>query len=418
MTRLNAATIEFDEPAWRRDQRSAALGRFKEAGLPEPADDVWKYAPLDQLSLEAIDLAELTEAGPKETAIGGRGPAAVVSIHAGRLVDVDLAISCDGLTITTVPEESFLGELVGPDDAFAALNLALTPGPVVIDVAPGATVDGPVVVLVDCPAGASFPRVLVRVAERGSVRILEHLTGPDATLVAGVSEYFVSDGASLEVCTVQSLGLDAWSVLRTRARIGRDASFAQTIAGLGGHYDRVRADALLVGSGCTSTLHTAHIGTGDQVHDLRTMQDHVGHRTVSRLHSKAAVSGSARSIYSGLIRMQHGAKRADARQVNNSLVLSDDAQADAVPNLDIEENDVQCAHASTVGPVDPEQRWYLESRGIAPADAIQLMIEGFFSEVEVLLDDAVLAAQLRDAISRLDASALTDATRHAAEPPT
>jgi Fe-S cluster assembly protein SufD len=152
---------------------------------------------------------------------------------------------------------------------------------------------------------------------------------------------------------------------------------------------------------------------GDQVHDLRTMQDHIGRRTTSRLHSKAAVSGSAQSIYSGLIRMQHGAKKADARQVNNSLVLSDEARADAVPNLDILENDVKCAHASTVGPVDPEQRWYLESRGIAPADAVQLMIEGFFSDVESLLDDAVLAAQLRDAISGLDASALTDAGRTA-----
>jgi Fe-S cluster assembly protein SufD len=102
--------------------------------------------------------------------------------------------------------------------------------------------------------------------------------------------------------------------------------------------------------------------------------------------------------------MKHGAKRADARQVNNSLVLSDSASADAVPNLDIEENDVRCAHASTVGPVDPEQRWYLESRGVPPHDAVQLIIEGFFADVEDLIADSVLSSHLRDAIGELEAA--------------
>ena len=87
-------------------------------------------------------------------------------------------------------------------------------------------------------------------------------------------------------------------------------------------------------------------------------------------------------------------------------MLSEGARADAVPNLDIEENDVRCAHASSVGPVDEEQRWYLESRGVEPHDAVQLIIEGFFSEIETLLDDAVLGAQLRDAIAKLDVHAM------------
>jgi Fe-S cluster assembly protein SufD len=132
------------------------------------------------------------------------------------------------------------------------------------------------------------------------------------------------------------------------------------------------------------------------------MQVHRGRRTVSRLRSKAAVSGRSGSVYSGLIAMRHGAKRADASQVNSSLVLSDHAYADAIPNLDIDENDVRCTHASSVGPIDEEQRWYLGSRGVAPPDAVQLILEGFFADVEALLDDAVLAAQLRDAIGELE----------------
>jgi Fe-S cluster assembly protein SufD len=322
-----------------------------------------------------------------------------------------VSVSTPGLTVGSDSPPEDLGRLVGADDAFASLNLALTPGPLVIDVAAGTSIDEPIVLLVECPEGASFPRVLVRAAQGSRVRILEHVTGAGAGLVAGVAEYHVGAGASLEVCTVQSLSAGAWSIARSRAVLGADATFTQAVIGLGGRYDRVRADAVLEGDGATSVLHTAHVGSGDQVHDLRTMQVHVGRRTASRLRSKSAVAGHAGSIYSGLISMRPGAKKADASQVNTSLVLSDDAFADAVPNLDIEENDVRCSHASTVGPVDAEQRWYLESRGVAPADAVQLILEGFFDEIERLLDDAVLGASLREAISRIDVSAAIDGER-------
>jgi Fe-S cluster assembly protein SufD len=337
----------------------------------------------------------------------------VITVEAGHVVGVDVSVSTPGLDVGFGTPPVGLGGLVGPDDAFASLNLALTPGPLVIDVAAHSSIDEPVVLLVECPEGASFPRVLVRVAQGSKVRILEHVTGPSADLVVGVAEYHVGEGASLEVCTVQSLSTVAWSIARTRASLASDATFTQAVIGLGGRYDRVRADAILEGDGATSVLHTAHVGSGDQIHDLRTMQVHVGRRTKSRLRSKAAVAGQAGSIYSGLISMRPGAKKSDASQVNTSLVLSDDAFADSVPNLDIEENDVRCSHASSVGPVDAEQRWYLESRGVAPADAVQLILEGFFVEVEQLLDDAVLGASLREAISRIDLSAAVDGSRRA-----
>jgi Fe-S cluster assembly protein SufD len=403
VTRLTAAAPpELDEPGWRRDQRAAALETFRE-GLPDPDDEVWKYAPIDKLALDDVELAAPPAPGAVATAIGGRRPAAVIAVVAGALLHVALDDGVEGLAVSgAVPDG--LGALVGADDAFAALNLALTPGVVVIEVAPGTTVDGPVVLLVGCPRGASLPRVHVRVGDGASVRVLEHQTGDEATFVAGVAEYLVGAGASLDVGAVQSLGPRAWSVVRTRASLASSATFTQTVVGLGARYDRVRADAMLDGDGATSVLHTAHVGTGDQVHDLRTMQVHRGRRTVSRLRSRAAVAGSAGSIYSGLISMRRGAARADASQVNSSLVLSREAYADAIPNLDIEENDVRCAHASSVGPIDAEQRWYLESRGVPPADAVQLILEGFFADVEAQLDDAVLASDVRDAIGRLDAT--------------
>jgi Fe-S cluster assembly protein SufD len=157
----------------------------------------------------------------------------------------------------------------------------------------------------------------------------------------------------------------------------------QSIIGLGAHYNRSRNDAHLLGAGASNELRTTFLGSGTQVHDFRTRQYHVAGRTDSRLLSKGAVAGDSRCVYTSLIEIEKGAKRTDARQTNHNLLLSSTAHADSVPNLDIRENDVMCAHASTVGPLDELQRWYLESRGVRPRDAERLMIEGFFTEMLV-----------------------------------
>ncbi len=117
------------------------------------------------------------------------------------------------------------------------------------------------------------------------------------------------------------------------------------------------------------------------MHDIRTLQDHEAPRTTSELLCQGAVAGHSRSVYSGLIRVHRGAVRSDARQTNHNLVLDEGAHADSVPNLDILENDVKCSHASTVGPIDEDQRYYIESRGVAPEVAEGLIVRGFFDAI-------------------------------------
>ena len=110
------------------------------------------------------------------------------------------------------------------------------------------------------------------------------------------------------------------------------------------------------------------------MHDIRTLQDHVAPRTRASCSARAQWPELARSVYSGLIRVHRGAVRSDARQTNHNLVLDEGAHADSVPNLDILENDVRCSHASTVGPIDEDQRYYIESRGVAPEVAEGLIV--------------------------------------------
>ncbi len=157
-----------------------------------------------------------------------------------------------------------------------------------------------------------------------------------------------------------------------------------------------------------------YFGDGDQTQDFRTFQEHVAPRTRSELVFKGAVADRARSVYSGLVHMHKGARRADASQTNRNLVLSEDAHADSVPNLDIEENDVRCSHASAVGPVDSEQRFYLESRGIPPEVAERLILLGFFEDLLVRSPHQGYAAYLHDIVSARVTAAATSAPAGAA----
>jgi Fe-S cluster assembly protein SufD len=131
------------------------------------------------------------------------------------------------------------------------------------------------------------------------------------------------------------------------------------------------------------------------MHDFRTLQEHAAPRTTSDLLFKGAVQDTAKSVYTGLIKIHKNAKGSAAFQTNRNLTLSHGAWAESVPNLDIETNDVKCSHASTVGPIDEDQLFYLESRGVNPDVAQRLVVLGFFDEVLAQLPVGDLAAPLR-----------------------
>ena len=164
---------------------------------------------------------------------------------------------------------------------------------------------------------------------------------------------------------------------------------------LGGDYARVRTEARLSGKGGSTRQVALYFAGGTQMHDFRTIQDHDAPHTHSDLLFKGAVQDHAASVYTGLIKIRENAPGTAAFQTNRNLTLSDGAWAESVPNLEIFTNDVKCSHASTVGPIDEEQRFYLESRGIRPDIAERLVVLGFFDEVLSQLPAQGLAEGLR-----------------------
>ena len=269
-------------------------------------------------------------------------------------------------------------------DAYVELATAFASDPVLVRVPPGIAIECPIVVMhwADGGGEAVFPRTVVVAGEAGQVAVVEHVaSNAGAGLVVPVVELDVADAANVSYVAVQEVSTETWYIGYQASRVGQEATLASFTAAFGGEYARVRTDSRLVGRGGTSNLLAAYFGDGEQMHDFRTMQDHVGPKTTSDLLFKGAVADQARSVYSGLIRVRKGAAGTNAFQTNRNLVLSEGAHANSVPNLEIDENDLSCSHASAVGPIDEDQRYYLESRGIPREVADRLIVLGFFEDI-------------------------------------
>ncbi|MDQ1373984.1 MAG: Fe-S cluster assembly protein SufD [Actinomycetota bacterium] len=382
-------------PDWLRARRADAYERFAATPLPTDAEEVWRYSRIAELDVDRFgpaaaptDTGVPAELQPVLDAVGERAALLVVRNGAVVLRELDEALAAKGVVVggldDVVDAEELLGATGGEQDAFTALNEAFLPGAAVVDIPRGVVVERPIVVLewVDGDSVAVMSRTIVRLGEAAQATVVDVLASTDVdAFVAPVVELQVADAAVLRWLGVQDLGRRVWQVGYHVSRVGRDATLSSANVVLGGDYARVRTDSRLVGQGGSSNLLAVYFGEGGQMHDFRTLQDHDAPRTTSDLLFKGAVEDQAQSVYSGLIRIRKGAAGTNAYQTNRNLVLSEGAHADSVPNLEIEENDVRCSHASAVGPIDADQRYYLESRGVPTDVAERLIVLGFFDEI-------------------------------------
>ena len=400
-------------PEWLRAKRAAAAERVARAELPTDAEEVWRYSRIGELDVDAYaplapDVAtDPSVPEPLERVLSVAGErAGLVVLRNGRVahLELDESLARRGVVLGPLADEhaELLGAVAPHDvDYFTRLNTAFVEAPVLVQVPAGVTVDKPIAVLhwIDVENVAVFPRTIVRTGADADVTVVEYHTSTDvAALTVPVVELDVEDAGRLHYLNVQQLGRQVWQIAYQASRVGRDATLDSSSVALGGDYARVRTDSAVSGKGATSNLLAVYFGDGSSMHDFRTMQDHVAPATTSDLLFKGAVRDEAKSVYSGLIRVRKEAAGTNAFQTNRNLVLSEGAHVESVPNLEIEANDVRCSHASAVGPIDDEQRFYLESRGIEPDVAERLIVLGFFGEVLDRLPVAALAAPLRAAV--------------------
>jgi Fe-S cluster assembly protein SufD len=319
--------------------------------------------------------------------------------------EVPDASAAKGMTVGAAGEGhvGVLGAAVGEaPDAFVALHDAFVAEPVVVDIPAGVTVPGPIVIVhvTEGEGVAAFPHLVVRAGADSEVAVLEvQGSGGERSLVVPVTEILAGRAARVGHVTAQQLGLATWQLGTQVSVVEAESTIRSTSIGFGGDYTRLRTDCRMIGRGATGELDAVYFGEGGQTLDFRTFQDHVAPDCTSNLLFKGAVGGHSRSVYTGMIRVGKQARGTNAFQTNRNVKLSDGAWAESVPNLMIENNDVRCSHASAVGPVDEEQRFYLESRGVPTDEAERLIVSGFFDEVLTRLPVGGVAPLLRTTVA-------------------
>lgn len=349
-----AAARERGEPDWLVDRRAEAARAFAALPLPTPALRPWKYTDITDLDLDAYTPTALT------TSVEGAS---------------DLASA------------SALGTLVTADDGkFAAANLALAE-PTVLSFARNEVRKEPVIIELSpeptTQSGAVFPRLLIEAGEGAEATVVLRLrSGDDPLLVAGVTEIFAAQASHVRLLIDQRWGEHTIDISTVRARLDRDSDVSIATLAFGSRLFKQTTEALVEGEGANSTIRGVALGDGEQHFDFVTLQDHSGPRSTSNVQIKAALAGASKSIYYGITRVGETAVGAEANQENRNLLLSHRAKADSDPVLEILTSEViKCAHAATVGPVDQEALFYLQSRGLNRRQGLQLLVAGFLQSV-------------------------------------
>jgi len=327
-------------------------------------------------------IASFVEDGIEAIALGEEAASAGVSVEPlGALIARD-AVAARRLLVD--------GDTLPADDRLAQLSRAAWNQGVVVRVPPGVVLETPVVVrwAVGAPGRALHGRTIVELGEGASAAVVEELVPSDAvesgrqSLFTSTTEIHLAAHARLALASLQELGPDQVAFQQRVARIGDDAELRWALAQLGARMVRSRVDNVLLGDRSRVEQVEIVFGVGDQLHDLTSYTRHVGRDTTGELLSKGVLANAARSYLKGLITIEKTAVGTDSFLGEYGMNLSRRARAVAIPSLEIDQPDCRrAAHASSVGPIDEAQLFYLESRGIPPDEARKFIVLGFLEPV-------------------------------------
>jgi Fe-S cluster assembly protein SufD len=318
----------------------------------------------------------------------------------------------DGVLVTTLEDapaeliERHLGSLVSAEaDAFVALNDAGVRGTAFVYVPRGVILESPISLRsVQARSGTLVNQRTLMVVEEGAEAEVweQYLSGDDEVdgVFNVVTELIVGDNARLRYVCGQGLAEKSWIFGAQRAEIGRDGRLDWVALGFGSARGHVRMETRLSGDGADARVTGAYATHGRQHIDFDTTQEHAAPNTTSDLAFRGVLQGRSSAVWKGNIIVDPGAQKTDAFQESRNLLISKRAHADAIPGLEIQANDVRCTHAAAVAQVDPEQLFYLRSRGLPEEIAKQLVIEGFLSALVERFEQGPVREILGDALER------------------
>ncbi len=356
------------QPDWLTERRRNGASLARELELPSQRTKGWEFTDLSGLDLDAFEPAPAQVHG-----LGSDGDPGVPVVGS-------LATAAENLGDVI---EGALGSVVASEDPFVARNDASWDEGLLVYVPRGERLAAPARIEVGAGSGATSWRTLIVLEEGAEAEVWERYASANGGggLLNGVVEIIVGAGASLRYVCAQELSEESWIFATQRAELARDASLEWIALGFGSARGKVRMETKLAGQGSSARVTGAYAGRHRQHLDFDTTQEHAAEHTSSDLAFRGVLADRATSVWRGMIRVDPGAQQTDAFQENRNLLLSNRAHADAIPGLEIEADDVRCTHAAAVAQVDPEQLYYLRSRGLPDDAAKSLVIEGFLAEL-------------------------------------
>ena len=400
-------------------QRKAAFDVFAKEGLPHRRVEEWKYTDLRALMRDAKPLASPPDAAAKARAkTAGK---LLGDVETRRLVFVDgafvpelsdLAGQEAGLSVGSLADAlaggdpmvaAHLGKVAPAGDVAVALNTALMGDGAVIRVAVGATIERPLHLLfvaAEKPA-ATFTRSLVVVGAGARVMLIESHEGPPGSdyQVNAAVELSVGERAHVDHVKIIAEGASALHVSTLAAVVGAKARFNAFTFTMGGAVVRNQMFLNFDGEETLAGIRGATLIKGHQHADTTLVANHIARGCQSREVFKSVLDGEAHGVFQGRIIVRHGAQKTDAKMMTQALLLSDRAEADNKPELEIFADDVQCGHGATAGALDDELKFYLMARGIPAAEAEALLIQAFLGEAIEGIEHAGLREALMDQVA-------------------
>ncbi|MFQ5871921.1 MAG: Fe-S cluster assembly protein SufD, partial [Candidatus Geothermarchaeales archaeon] len=411
------------EPHWMLERRLHSLEAFHRLPMPHGKMEEWRYTDISGIDLTQFPPAASpgTDAAEPPTSrtdffTGVEGCPALIQSDAqvlGCRISKDMeeegVVFTDlGTALQEYPElvrEHFMMHLVPHDrDKLMALHGAFWSGGTFVFVPRGVEVRLPLRSLVwsNGLSSGNYHHTLVVAESNSRVTLFEETgssEGNEQSLHTEVAEVFIDEGAAVRFLALQDLATNSVCFSTRRASVGRDAEMVWLSGTFGSRLCKADVDNVFEGPGGEAENLGLFFGVGDQHLDISSNAIHIAPNTSSDMMTRGALKDTATSVYTGLIKIERSAKQTLSFLSENTLLLSDQARANAKPNLEIHTDDVRASHGATVGRLDQEQLFYLMSRGLPRQTAETLIVQGFFMPVLKKIEDKAIAQRYEQLIT-------------------
>jgi Fe-S cluster assembly protein SufD len=414
---LSGPAESRDFPDWFQDQRRAAWKEFEALPKPTRKDQAWRFSNVGLLDLAPFKISgALSEDDRKSVLKYSRG----LEQHASRMVFandqlIERDVVSEDLKKRGVIFQPLERAMVEHADLFrkyfmsteatlgsakfAALHRALVSSGTFLFVPRGVEIEQPIEIFhwLRHDNMSIFPHLLLVTDELAKVTVIEHFRSCNRTapgFACGVNDLIAGPGAKVTYVCAQNWGENVVALQMNSTTVDHEAAAMSLNLNLGSRYSRFESLSRLIGEGGRSDLLAVSVAKDQQELDARTLQDHISPHTASDLLYKNALDDRARCTFGGLIRVEPHAHFTDAYQKVRNLLLSDDAEANSMPGLEILADNVRCTHGATSGQIDEDELFYLRTRGIPVPVAQRLIVTGFLDDVIQRLDHAAIADHL------------------------